>query len=108
SPETGSLGPLFGDPTKASPYAWSKGMATYGIPLEDLPGINSMEDLKDPEKAMRMGRAMAERIYRGDVATNLAASALMANAYLLTGEQKYSDWIKGYVDTWLERTRQNG
>jgi hypothetical protein len=108
SPETGSLGPLFGDPAKASPYAWSKGMATYGIPLEDLPGITSMEDLKDPEKAMRMGRAMAERIYRGDVATNLAATALMANAYLLTGDRKYSDWIKGYVDTWLERTRQNG
>jgi hypothetical protein len=108
SPHTGSLGPEFGEPEKAAPYGWSKGMATYGLPLEDLPGIATMEDLKDPEKARRMGRAMAERMERGDVPIDLAATSLMANAYLFTGEQKYADWVKEYVETWLERTRQNG
>jgi len=108
SPHTGSLGPEFGDSEKAAPYGWSKGMATYGLPLEDLPGIATMEDLKDPEKARRMGRAMAERMERGDVPIDLAATSLMANAYLFTGERKYADWVKEYVDAWLERTRQNG
>ena len=59
APHTGSLGPQFGEPEKAAPYGWSKGMATYGLPFEDLPGIATIEDLKDPEKARRMGRAMA-------------------------------------------------
>lgn len=108
SPHTGSLGPQFGEPEKAAPYGWSKGMATYGLPLEDLPGIATMEDLKDPEKARRMGRAMAERMERGDVPVNLAAASLVANAYLFTGERKYADWVKEYVEAWLERTRQNG
>ncbi|HZT28869.1 MAG TPA: hypothetical protein VFA33_03230 [Bryobacteraceae bacterium] len=108
SPHTGSLGPAFGDPQKAAPYGWSKGMATYGLPLEDLPGIRSMEDLKDPENARRMGRAMAERMLRGDVPANLSATALVANAYLYTGERKYAEWVKNYVEAWIERTRQNG
>ena len=107
SPHTGSLGPLFGDPEKAAPYGWTKGMATYGLPLEDLPGITTMDDLKDAEKARRMGRAMAERMERGDVPVNLAAASLVAHAYLFTGEQKYADWVKGYVEAWLERTRVN-
>lgn len=108
SPETGSLGPLFGDPAKASPYKWSKGMAPYGLPLEDVQGITTVEDLKDPAKALRMGRAMAERMFRGDAVQNLAATGLIANAYIFTGEQKYADWVKGYVDGWLKRTRENG
>ena len=108
SPHTGSLGPQFGNPEKAAPYGWSKGMATYGLPLEDLPGIASMEDLKNPENARRMGRAMAERMERGDVPVNLAAAALVAHAYLFTGERKYADWVKEYIGAWLERTRQNG
>ena len=83
-------------------------MATYGLPLEDLPGITSMEDLKNSENAQRMGRAMAERMERGDVPVNLAAASLVAHAYLFTGERKYADWVKGYVGAWLERTRQNG
>jgi hypothetical protein len=108
APHTGSLGPLFGDPAKAAPYGWSKGMATYGLPLEDLPGLATVDDVKDPEKARRMGRAMAERIDRGDVPANLAATSLVANAYLFTGERKYADWVQQYVEAWLQRTRQNG
>ena len=68
------------------------------IASEDLPGITKIEDLKDPEKAQQMGRAMAERMDRGDVPTNLGAVSLMANAYLLTGDRKYADWVTHYVD----------
>ncbi len=108
SPHTGSLGPRFGDVEKAPPYSWSKGMASYGLPLEDIPGIQKVEDLKDPEKARQMGRAIQERLYRGDVPANLAATALVANAYMLTADRKYADWILEYVGAWLDRTRNNG
>lgn len=108
SPHSGSLGPLFGSAEKASPYNWSKGMASYGLPLEDLPGITNYDDLKDPENAKKMGVALQERLYRGDVPGNLAATTLLANAYLLTGETKYAQWVQEYVSAWMERTRANG
>jgi hypothetical protein len=108
SPHTGSLGPVFGSADKATPYAWSKGMESYGLPLEDIPGIERYENLNDPENAKKMGIAFQERLYRGDVPANLAATTLLANAYLLTGEEKYANWVKEYVSTWIDRTRANG
>ncbi len=107
SPHTGSLGPVFGSEDKAAPYNWSKGMASYGLPLSDIPGVRHTDDLKNPENATEMGAAMQKRMYRGDVVTNLAATSLVANAYLFTGEQKYADWIKDYAGAWLDRTRAN-
>ena len=108
SPHTGSLGPRFGSAEEAGAYRWSKGMAPYGLPLQDIPGIDGFEDLKKEENAKRMARAMAERMHRGDVPSNLAATSLAANAYLFSGEQKYADWIREYTTAWLERTRANG
>ncbi len=109
SPHTGSLGPQFGSAEKAEPFAMAKGMAVYGMPLEDVPGIRTLEDLQTPGNAKRYGVALQERLYRGgDVPPNLAATTLAANAYLFTGEQKYADWVKEYVSAWVERTRANG
>jgi len=129
--ETGSLGPLFGWEGKGCPcilppwygskppepyvrnvkepppYLWTKEMAGYGLPLEDLPGIKTPEDLKDPENARRMGAEVVKRLYPGDVPVNLGVTSLVLNAYLFTGEQKYAEWVKEYVGAWLERTRAN-
>jgi hypothetical protein len=44
----------------------------------------------------------------GDHFLNLAATTLPTNAYLLTGEPKYRQWVVDYMDAWLERMRQNG
>jgi hypothetical protein len=44
----------------------------------------------------------------GDVPLNLGATTLAFNAYALTGEAKYRDWLLTYVDAWIERTAQNG
>ena len=108
SPHTGSLGPRYGSAETARPYGWSKGMAVYGLPLQDLPGVDDVDQLKDPDVAKTMGRAMAERMRRGDTPPNLAATSLALNAYLFTGERKYADWINEYTGAWLERTRANG
>jgi hypothetical protein len=44
----------------------------------------------------------------GDHFLNLVATTLPTDAYLLTGEAKYRQWLVGYMDAWLERMRANG
>jgi hypothetical protein len=44
----------------------------------------------------------------GDHPSNLAATTLALNAYLLTHEAKYKQWLLEYVDAWAERTQANG
>ncbi len=78
-------------------------MPTYGLPFHDVSGITSYDDLKDPELARRMGQVMHERMGRGDVVANLAATSLITNAYLFSGEEKYRQWVVQYVDAWIER-----
>ncbi len=102
----GSHGPRWFE--KATPYRYSPGMAVYGIPFHDLEGIDTIEDLKDPDKADRMGQAMHDRMAQGDVATNLHVCSLITNAYLMTGETKYADWLTRYVDGWIKRADANG
>ncbi len=100
----GSGGPRWiYDESDEPSYGYSPGMAVYGLPFEDLEGIDSIEDLKDPANARRMGQAMKERMAKGDVATNLHVCSLIANAYLLTGDEKYKRWLLEYVDAWIER-----
>ncbi|MBI4551725.1 MAG: hypothetical protein HY710_05615 [Candidatus Latescibacteria bacterium] len=108
SPYNGSGGPSMsffrGEPS----YGWSPGMARYGLPHYDIPGITTIDDLKDPALARRMGEAMERRMSRGDVVHNLAVTSLVTNAYLMTGEERYRQWVIEYVDAWVERARQNG
>lgn len=88
SPRSGSAGPYLGSGEKARPFRMGPGMAVYGLPLDDVPGIEKIADLEKPGNAQRYGIALEERLYRGgDVASNIAASSLAANAYLLTGER---------------------
>ncbi len=105
----GSGGPRWGFSDDPQPsYHWSASMRVYGLPFYDLPGIDQYDDLRDPAKARRMGQAMHERMGQGDVAGNLIVTSLVANAYLLTGDDKYRDWIVEYVDAWIDRARENG
>lgn len=109
SPYNGSDPPhmtFYGDHPQS--YGWSPGMARYSLPFFDLPGIASIEDLKDPEKAKRMGEALERAMSRGDIAPNLAVTSLVMNAYLLTDDEKHRTWILDYVDAWVERTQKNG
>ena len=43
----------------------------------------------------------------GDVANSLGATALVTNAYLYSGEDKYKQWVLDYTDAWMERMRRN-
>ena len=69
-------------------------MRIYGLPYTDVAGVYQYDDLQDPQKARRMGEVMQQRMGRGDVATNLIVTSLVANAYLMTGEDKYRHWVE--------------
>lgn len=105
----GSGGPRWGFSDEAEPsYNWGASMRIYGLPFHDIAGVNHYDDLQDPVKARQMGAAMHERMGRGDVAGNLIVTSLIANAYLMTGDTKYRDWLVEYVDAWRTRAQQNG
>lgn len=109
APHNGSGGPRWGvnDDGSPSSYGWSKGMSVYGLPFQNVPGISDVEDLKDPLNARRMGQAMERAYSQGDVAANLGVCTLIANAALLTGDDKYRRWILRYVQGWRERAQVN-
>ncbi|MEV8100232.1 hypothetical protein [Kitasatospora sp. NPDC085879] len=88
-------------------YPWlQKEAATYGYPLEWLPEAQDGPYPLDSDP--RLGAQMRERMGFGDTAVNLAVAGLVLNAWILSGEQRYRDWIVEYVGAWRERTEANG
>ncbi len=87
-------------------YPWlPQEAAMYGFPLNwILPeGTDSRPLDRDP----RLGEQMRLRMGTGDTAVNLAATGLIHNALILTGEQRYRDWITQYVGAWRQRATAN-
>jgi hypothetical protein len=88
-------------------YPWLPQEARmYGFPLDWVlpPGTDEPERDRDP----RLGEEMRRRMAVGDTAVNLAASGLVLNAFLLSGKQRYRDWIADYVGAWRKRAVDNG
>jgi len=104
----GSKGAVYTGEDKASPYnPLGSNMEAYSLPFFDLPGITSVQDLADPAKAKLMGEAMRDRWQAGDAPANLAITSLVTNAFLLTGDEKYRDWVVEYTDAWMQRADQH-
>ena len=97
APHNGSEGPRMGMSDDGSPvsYGYSPGMVVYGLPYHNVPGITSVEDIKDPANARRMGEAMEKGMSRGDVANNLGVAPLIANA-----GQRWSEWAGWRIRRW--------
>lgn len=109
APHTGSGGPRWGVGEDWTEYSADQaGMEVYGLPLLDVPGIRTWDDLRVPGAARRMGDAMQSRMGRGDTVVNLAATTLATNAWLYDHEDRYADWVLEYVDAWRDRARVNG
>jgi len=111
--KTGACGARFDDPGGLASvdskgfFNYGKYMDFYGMPYYDIPGIESIFDLKDPEKARRMGEAFLARWQPSDSPVNLLATSIMMNAYLHTGEEKYKKWVLDYAGAWRKRCEQN-
>ncbi|MER6105074.1 hypothetical protein ABT115_22830 [Streptomyces sp. NPDC001832] len=104
APHNGSAGPRWGFSDHDTYFPWSLALRPYGLPLDGVDDITSFDELAaSPERARAYGRAMWDRMGRGDTLVNLAATGLAANAYLFGGDQRYADWVAEYVGVWRER-----
>ena len=103
SPLTGSTGPNM-ETNRHGVYMLNYGHASlYPLIKEYIePG---WED--DPVKFEQIKTLYNEVVARGDTPVSLNACALIANAFLYTGDEKYRQWIVEYVDAWMERIEQN-
>ena len=90
----GSRGPLL---TPATEYEWGGNPRPRHDPR---PG-----QLPRTERWTRMGYTVN---LSGDHPQNMLTTNLALTAYLLTGDQKYRNWILEYVDAWVERAARNG
>jgi len=101
SPITGSGGPAF---SSGADYVLIWGHASLHPVVKELePGWE-----KDPERHAEIQKIYDEVVICGDVPMNMAIAGLVAHAHILTGEEKYRQWILEYVDAWIERTQRNG
>jgi hypothetical protein len=103
---TGSRGPKFTWTTRD----WiptNANLVYYHLPYDDIPGVTSSTGWINDDQFKRIVDVMSRRMARGDVPINLTVTPLIANAFLYTGDDKYKQWITGYVGAWEERTKQN-
>jgi hypothetical protein len=87
-------------------YPWTASEEKrYGFPLDWLLPADAPapERAKDP----RLTTEMNARMGRGDTVVNLAAAGLVLNAWILTGDNRYQDWIRQYVGAWRQRAAAN-
>ncbi|KMS56301.1 hypothetical protein V474_15205 [Novosphingobium barchaimii LL02] len=91
----GSIGPLMrpatmldwaGDPFDTAPFEMVHGETSYADTLEHY-------------------REYTETV--GDNPLNLHSTALGFNAWMLTGENRFRDWMLEYVEAWAARARAN-
>lgn len=108
SPHVGSMGPGFRNFDRYYQRYRYEQWKIWPLPYHDVAGIRSVEDLRDPQNERAMGRAVIERMSRGDCAANLASTSLVTNAFLYTGDERCRHWVLDYVDAWIDRAKVNG
>jgi len=62
---------------------------------------------KNPQRREEINKRYDEIVNWCDVPVNLAATGLVTNAYLYTGDEKYKKWVLDYVDAWMKRIEEN-
>lgn len=108
SPITGSRGPRFEN--SAEDWVTHRPiLADYPPPFEDIPGcVDGKANWNDDAIFAEILQRMNERMMRCDIPLNLTATSLMTHAFLLTGEERYRDWVLEYTSAWMDRAQQNG
>lgn len=93
---TGSRGPLL---RPATALDWA------GDPIEVGHRFNARHGERTYEEMLAHFQDYTDIV--GDHPSNLAATTLALNAFMLDHEPKYRQWLLEYVDAWMERTRAN-
>jgi hypothetical protein len=106
APHNGSGGARAGVSDTPS-YPWLPEEAEcYGYPLDWL--VPDGAPVPPLDEDPRLGPEMRRRLGRGDVVGNLAIGGLVLNAFLVSGEPRYADWLAAYVSAWQKRAADNG
>ena len=101
----GSQGPMM---RKATVYDWVGDPVPGSFHLLHNPaGRSKLLDLKASYPKM-LAHCTEYLDSVGDNFLNLAATNLATNAYMLTGEAKYRDWVLEYVNAWKARAEACG
>ncbi|MEZ5393394.1 MAG: hypothetical protein R2724_11090 [Bryobacterales bacterium] len=102
---TGSTGPML---HRATTYDWV-GDPVPGMfhLLHNPAGRNEMLDLEKWYPRM-LAHCEGYLDSVGDNFLNLGATLLGLNAYALTGEAEYKNWVVEYLDAWKARTAETG
>jgi len=107
SPITGSKGPRFVN-TAEDWETHRDVLKDYPLPFNDIPNVTHSKAWVDDKLFPNILDTMNKRMMRADVPLNLAATSLIANAYMYTGDARYKTWITDYVSAWMDRVKQNG
>jgi len=101
----GSKGPML---RKATVYDWVGDPVPGSFHLLHNPaGRSKLLDMRTHYKKM-LAHCTEYLDSVGDNFLNLAATNLALNAYMLTGEAKYRNWVLEYVNAWKERAEATG
>jgi hypothetical protein len=101
---TGSKGPML---HKATTYDWVG---------DDVPGsFHLLHGTRGRRELVNMAKVYEKMLAHcaeyldsvGDHPLNLASTGLALNAYALTGDEKYRNWVMEYAGVWRDRTAQN-
>ena len=102
---TGSRGPML---RNATTYDWVGDPVRGRFHILHSPsGRGSMLDLETWYPRM-LAHCEEYLDSVGDHPLNMGATLLGLNAYMLSGETRYREWVLEYIDAWLERTEKTG
>jgi hypothetical protein len=63
---------------------------------------------ENPARRQQIVDLFDRLVLQCDTPNSLAATALVTNAYLYTGDNRYKQWVLDYTEAWMERTQKNG
>ena len=81
----------------------------YGVRASLYPIVEDLELnwFENPERREEIVKLFEKLVLQCDTPNSLGATALVTNAYLYTGEQKYKQWVLEYTEAWMDRMRRN-
>lgn len=106
----GHRGVEFMGPTGMGPgMGESAGWALLNNAASLSPVVKKLDEgwEKDPVKREKIYKIFDKVVRQCDIPLNLSSTALVTNAYLYTGDEKYKKWVLEYVDAWLQRIKDN-
>ena len=82
----------------------------YGVRASLYPIVKDLEVrwFENPARRKQIVELFDRLVLQCDTPNSLAATALVTNAYLYTGDDKYKQWVLDYTEAWMERTEKNG